>query len=39
METVHITFELPRGVLSALRQDPEPFVQEMRLAAAVNGMR
>jgi predicted HTH domain antitoxin len=35
METVHVTFELPRRVLSALRQDPEHFVQEMRLAAAV----
>jgi predicted HTH domain antitoxin len=26
---------LPRGVLSALKQDPTGFVQEMRLAAAV----
>jgi hypothetical protein len=35
METVHISIDLPPGVLSALRQDPDSFVQEMRLAAAV----
>ena len=35
MDTVHISFELPRGALSALRQDPASFVREMRLAAAV----
>jgi predicted HTH domain antitoxin len=35
METVSISLELPRGVLSALRQDPVSFVAEMRLAAAV----
>jgi len=35
MSGVRILLELPPGVLSALRQDPETFVQEMRLAAAV----
>ena len=35
MDTVQVSIELPRGVLSALRQDPSGFVQEMRLAAAV----
>jgi len=35
MNTVQISLELPRGVLSALRQDPSGFVSEMRLAAAV----
>jgi predicted HTH domain antitoxin len=35
MDTVHVSIDLPRGVLSALRQDPDGFVQEMRLAAAV----
>ncbi len=34
METVHVSIELPRDVLSALRQDPDGFVREMRLAAA-----
>jgi predicted HTH domain antitoxin len=35
METVHVSIELPRRILSALRQDPESFVREMRLTAAV----
>ncbi|GIK38327.1 MAG: hypothetical protein BroJett011_21600 [Chloroflexota bacterium] len=35
MDTVQVSIELPRAVLSVLRQDPAHFVQEMRLAAAV----
>ena len=35
METIQVSIDLPRGVLSALRQDPDSFVREMRLAAAV----
>jgi predicted HTH domain antitoxin len=35
MDTVQVSLELPRGVLSALKQDPAGFVDEMRLAAAV----
>lgn len=35
MDTVQVSIDLPRGILSALRQDPDGFVQEMRLAAAV----
>jgi predicted HTH domain antitoxin len=35
MDTVQISITLPREILSALRQDPSGFVQEMRLAAAV----
>jgi len=35
METVQVALELPRGVFSALRQDPAHFVDEMRLTAAV----
>ncbi len=35
METVQISFTLRRDALSALRQDPATFAQEMRLAAAV----
>ena len=34
-DTVQVCFELSRDVFSALRQDPEHFVPEMRLAAAV----
>lgn len=35
MNTVQVSITLPRDVLSALKQDPTGFVQEMRLAAAV----
>jgi predicted HTH domain antitoxin len=35
MDTVEVSITLPRDVLSALRQDPDGFVQEMRVAAAV----
>ena len=35
MDTVQVSIDLPRGILSALKQDPAGFVQEMRLAAAV----
>lgn len=35
MAGVQVVLELSPGVLSALRQDPETFVQEMRIAAAV----
>ena len=34
-EPVQVTFTVNRGVFSALRQDPDHFVPEMRLAAAV----
>jgi predicted HTH domain antitoxin len=34
-DTVHLLFEISREVFSALRQDPDQFVPEMRLAAAV----
>ncbi len=33
MEMVRVSIELPREVFSALRQDPEGFVREMRVAA------
>lgn len=33
--TINLTLNLPRTVFSALRQEPEQFVAEMRLAAAV----
>lgn len=33
--TVQIQIELPESVFSALRSNPDNFVQEMRLAAAV----
>ena len=32
---VTVTFELPEGALSSVRKDPDHFVQELRLAAAV----
>lgn len=35
MDTIQVSITLPREVLSALKQDPTGFVQEMRLAAAV----
>jgi predicted HTH domain antitoxin len=35
MNTVQLTLELPRDVFSALREDPEMFLREMRLAASV----
>ena len=35
MNTIQLTLELPRDVFSALRQEPEQFLREMRLAAAV----
>ena len=35
MSTVHVSFDLPRTALSAIREDPATFVREMRLAAAV----
>jgi predicted HTH domain antitoxin len=35
MDTVQVSIELPITLLSALRQDPDNFVREMRLAAAV----
>ncbi len=35
MKMVELTVELPQDVFSALRQEPEQFLDEMRLAAAV----
>ncbi len=35
MSTVTVKVELPRQVFAALREDPESFVREMRIAAAV----
>jgi predicted HTH domain antitoxin len=35
MDMVQVSIELPRDVFSALRKDPEGFVREMRVAAAV----
>jgi predicted HTH domain antitoxin len=35
MDMVQVSIELPREVFSALRQDPQGFVREMRIAAAV----
>ncbi|MBD2499828.1 UPF0175 family protein [Anabaena azotica] len=33
--SIQVSIELPNDVFSALRSNPETFVQEMRLAAAV----
>ena len=33
--TIQLTLELPQDIFSALRQEPEAFLKEMRLAAAV----
>jgi predicted HTH domain antitoxin len=33
--TVQLTLELPQDIFSALRQEPETFLREMRLAAAI----
>jgi len=35
VNTVQVTLELPRTVLSALRKEPAAFVADMRVAAAV----
>lgn len=35
IDTVRMSFDLPRNIFSALRQEPEQFLSEMRLAAAV----
>jgi predicted HTH domain antitoxin len=35
VNTVQVSIELSRNIFSALRQDPDNFVREMRLAAAV----
>ena len=32
---IQITFSLDEGALSSVRQDPEPFTRELRIAAAV----
>jgi len=34
-DTVQVSFTINRDIFSALRQDPEHFVPELRLAAAV----
>ena len=34
-DTVQVTFTVNRDIFSALRQDPDHFVPELRLAAAV----
>jgi len=35
MKTVELKFELPKDISSALRQEPDEFLREMRLAAAI----
>jgi len=32
---VHIAFDIQEGALSSVRQDPETFARELRIAAAV----
>jgi predicted HTH domain antitoxin len=34
-DTIQVTFSVDRDIFSALRQDPDHFVPELRLAAAV----
>lgn len=34
-DTVQLVLELPRDLFAALRQEPEAFLREMRIAAAV----
>jgi len=34
-DTVHIAFDLHEGTLASVRQDPETFTRELRVAAAV----
>ncbi len=34
-DTIEVSFTINRNVFSALRQDPESFIPELRLAAAV----
>ena len=35
MDAIHLDLQLPRNLFSSLRQEPEQFFREMRLAAAV----
>jgi predicted HTH domain antitoxin len=32
---VQMTFEMPEGALASLRKDPQSFLRELRLAAAI----
>lgn len=32
---IQLTIDMPEGALSSLRQDPDNFVRELRLAAAI----
>ena len=38
-DTVQISFTVNREIFAALRQDPDHFILEMRLAAAVKMVR